>query len=394
MKQFKILLAAVLLSNLSHAQTAPAHLKYFGFALIDCLWDDPQDAGNTTNYIAEVDSFSNIAHMCIYDYLDNITTRVNLMNSYCVQPLVHIQSVFYERVDANGLSGDNYDLIANFSSRWNTFKTINASSLNNSKIAGFYIMDEPFWNGVTFAELDTICAIVKADFPTIPIMIIEASPVISLMQIPTSVDWLSMDQYGIPSPHTDPGYLANIALLKSKRSTSTQEIFLTIDDQWLPYYGTAGFAPDSVAFMVQNYYNLAVADTSIIGLLGYVWPGGLDDPGHLGVRNLPQNVIDKNIEIGQLIKANYNPCLAGLNEESVQTIEVYPNPANDEVSFILEKGVYIISIVNLTGEKVIEKELISTGEVTINLDKINSGVYFYEVKLENVFIGKGKLIKQ
>ena len=55
---------------------------------------------------------------------------------------------------------------------------------------------------------------------------------------------------------------------------------------------------------------------------------------------------------------------------------------------------YIISIVNLTGEKVIEKELISTGEVTINLDKINSGVYFYEVKLENVFIGKGKLIKQ
>ncbi|HIP31372.1 MAG TPA: hypothetical protein EYG86_01275, partial [Crocinitomicaceae bacterium] len=170
MKQLQLLLVTILFSNLSVAQTAPAHLNYFGFALIDCLWDDPQDAGNTNNYIAEVDSFSNIAHMCVYDYIDDIETRVDLMNTHCVQPLVHIQSVFYERVDANGLSGDNYDLIANFTSRWNTFKTINATSLNNSKIAGFYIMDEPFWNGITFSELDSACAIVKADFPNIPIM--------------------------------------------------------------------------------------------------------------------------------------------------------------------------------------------------------------------------------
>lgn len=394
MKNILTTVFTLLFSQAIFAQTAPAHLKYFGFALIDCLWDDPQDASATTNYIAEVDSFSNIAHMCVYDYLDNIGTRVDLMNTHCVQPLIHIQSIFYERVDANGMSGDNYDLIANFTSRWNTFKTINASSLNNSKIGGFYVMDEPFWNGITFAELDTICTLIKADFPTIPIMIIEASPAISAMQIPTTVDWLSFDQYGIFNPDTDPGFLANLTLLKSKRSNASQEIFLTIDDQWMPYYGTAGFQPDTIQYMVQNYYNLAAADTEIVGLLGYLWPGGLDDPGQLGVRNMPQSVIDKNIEIGQMIKANYNPCLVGIKDKSISDIEFFPNPATNEVTFSLPVGTFEITLLNSLGNIVLQSYFKSDGEVILDIKDIDSGVYFFGIEEGQQPIGNGKFIKE
>src|SRR5690554_7588055 len=100
MKKAVLLIPALVFSIVMCAQTSPDHLKYFGFAIIDCLYDDPLDIDPTTNYIAEVDSFSNIAHMCIYDYADNIVDRVNLMNDHCVLPLISIQNIFYELVDS------------------------------------------------------------------------------------------------------------------------------------------------------------------------------------------------------------------------------------------------------------------------------------------------------
>ncbi len=331
-----VLFAMFGLSNYANAQTAPPHLKYFGFVAIDCFYDDPLDAGTMTNYITEVDSFSNIAHMCVYDYTDTIVSRVNLMNSYCVNPLLHVQEIFFQIVDTSAPSGTNYDLHPNFTARWTTFIATNSSVLNSSQIECFYVADEPFWNGISLADMDTVCALVKNAFPTIPILMVEAYTTVGVMQVPQLVDWVGFDRYGVFDPQFDPAFQQDLDTVKARLSSPNQKIILIIDDQWLPFYGLAGYPPDTMQYVVQNYYDLAAADTNVIGLIGYIWPGGLDDPGHLGVRNLTQGVIDRNVTIGQLIKANYSPCTSSdIQTEESQNLNatVYPNPVSDQFTF-------------------------------------------------------------
>ena len=400
MKKIIIQLVLTIFVFAVNAQTAPSHLKYFGFAIIDCLYDDPLDNEPTTNYISEVESFSNIAQMCVYDYTSNITDRVTLMNNHCVLPIVHIQSIFYELVDNSAPSGENLDLISDYESRWNTFKTANNLVLDSSKIAAFYIADEPFWNGLTFSDLDIVSNLIKADFPNIPIMLIEASGALSMLEVPVSVNWLGFDEYGIFDPSTNPSFLDNLDLLKSKKSDPDQDIFLVIDDQWLPLYGDTGYSPDTIRYMVQNYYNLAVSDEEIIGLLGYLWPGGLDDPEQLGVRNMPQSVIDKNIEIGEMIKANYSPCDAtGAELESVEQygVVVFPNPAVHELNISFQYPItekYLsLSIYNVFGRLVIEKSIRNTNLIKIDLTDFDGGLYFYKISNGRGFAAKGKFTK-
>ena len=318
------------------AQTAPAHLRYFGFTAIDCFYDDPLDVTAVNNYVTEVDSFSNINHMCVFDYTDNIVTRVNFMNAHCMNPLLHVQEIFFQPVDTLAPSGTNYDLRPNFASRWATFVTINSSVLLPANIGCFYIADEPFWNGISLAEMDTVCALIESQFPTIPLLMVEAYTTVNAMQVPQAMDWVGFDRYGTYDPSTDSAFLDNMDTLKSRLSSPNQKIILIIDDQWYPDYLTyLGWTQDTMATVVQNYYNFAASDTNIVGLIGYIWPGGLDSPTQYGVRNMTAAVIDKNIEIGQMIKANYSPCTVIGVEENAQgrnVIQLFPNPANETVN--------------------------------------------------------------
>lgn len=375
-----------LFSAQTQAQTAPAHLKYFGFTAIDCFYDDPLDATLTTDYISEVDTFSNIAHMCVYDYTDNIVARTNLMNAHCVNSLLHIQEIFFQIVDTLAPSGVNYDLYPDFTARWATFAATNAAVLDPSKVACFYIVDEPFWNGVSLADMDTVCALLKNDFPTIPLLMVEAYITVDVMQVPEAMDWVGFDRYGSFDPQNDPAFQDNLDTLKARLSSPNQKIILIIDDQWFPDYFTyLGWTQDMMADVAQNYYDLAIADTSIIGLIGYIWPGGLDAPDHYGVRNMTPAVIDKNVEIGQSIKANFSPC-SGLglleNESSEMELTIFPNPASDLVH--IETGQVAINasviIYNSLGQ--IEKIAPNINGISacIETSELANGIYFICVK--------------
>lgn len=364
------------------AQTAPAHLKYFGFTAIDCFYDDPLDASTVTNYVTEVDSFSNIAHMCVYDYTDNIVARTNFMNAHCVNPILHIQEIFFEYVDTLAPGGSNYDLRPNFASRWATFVATNSAVLLPSKIGCFYIADEPFWCGISLAEMDTVCALVKSAFPAIPLLMVEAYTTVNVMQIPQAMDWVGFDRYGTFDPQTDPAFVENMDTLKSRLSAPHQKIVLIIDDQWWPEYQIyLGWSQDTMADIVQNYYDLAVSDTNIIGLIGYIWPGGLDGPTHHGVRNLTSPVINKNVEIGQLIKANFSPCNSiGVDEydEDLNPITAFPNPATEALTIELTSDPVdgCLIIYNSLGqvEKIISD--INTRFLSVETATLSEGLHF------------------
>jgi len=382
----KVLSVATLIflfSSSAFTQSAPSHLKYFGYYYVDCLYDDPLDLSTTTNYIAEVDSFSNFDLLCVSNYTTDINARVNLMNSHCVKPLLSLYDVFYVYAGTNGPSGVNYDLNPNYLSQWNTFKSINSSVLNSSQVAAFYVMDEPAWNGVTYTEYNTVCSLVKTDFPNIPIMLTEAWTMLDSIQIPTTVDWVSFDRYGIFNPTTDPTYQGFHTKLKSIRSAASQKVFLVMDDQWFPYYAnTGGYTPDSIINVVQNYYNLAASDTTVAGIMAFIWPGGITT-GHLGARELPQPVIDLNVQIGKMIKANNSPCsTTGIenNKQAGEMIGVYPNPVSDFLTIILpeNKTEERIELYNSIGELVREIEI--TESTQINISDLQSGLYFVHFK--------------
>jgi uncharacterized repeat protein (TIGR01451 family) len=105
------------------------------------------------------------------------------------------------------------------------------------------------------------------------------------------------------------------------------------------------------------------------------------------ITNTTLNVIDSTLTTAVLSNE-------GLQSED---IKVYPNPVSDELKiyfsekFKSETSIKII-IYNLLGEKIFEEQNLSSS-ATINLKKIECGVYFYEITGNREVIKKGKLIK-
>ena len=57
-----------------------------------------------------------------------------------------------------------------------------------------------------------------------------------------------------------------------------------------PAYEELGLGPGDMAEVALSYFELAANDPEVVALIGYVWPGGLDLPGQVGARGLPENV--------------------------------------------------------------------------------------------------------
>lgn len=386
-------LCLVTMAAFSQVTPPPARLKYFGFAIVDCSLDDPNDAPVLTNYINEVDSFSNVAQMCVESHTDTVINRVNLMNAGCVKPILSISKVFIYLANTNGPSGSNYDLYPNYQSRWDSFKVINASVLNPQFIEMLYVCDEPTWNGVDFTELSTICNTIKADFPTIPLATVEAYTMVNQIQVPTTIDYLGFDRYGVYDVSTDASYLAQLDTFESKRSTPNQRIILVFDEQWNSGFWPGGWTPDSMKTVLENYYKLALADTNVVALVGFTWPGIA--PGWLGARHLPQQVIDKTVEIGQMIKNNYSMCQVGIADKKRVEVNVYPNPTGNYVMFSFSPDVARknISLYNNLGVKV--KEIVSSEQkIIMQLNEMPAGIYYYKVNSQGKEITSGKLVRE
>ncbi len=268
------------------------NLVYFGFAVVDGGLDDPHDNSSKTNYIDEVGSFTNVAQMAVFSPTESLKPRLSKFKKAGVKAILHIEPLLFEsKKDSNSPSGFKISLRSNAKKLWKTFVTINKKVLTPSNIAALYVIDEPVWNGVSLKELTFALKLVKDELPDIPTMSIEAYPVVKQIMIPESLDWIGFDRYDSVDPKNDKAWLADLETVRKARTRKSQKIVIVASTQWLPFYlKDAGIHPKDMEKIAWSYYYVAKSQPDVIALVGYLWPGGLDDPKQLGARNLPDNV--------------------------------------------------------------------------------------------------------
>lgn len=271
--------------------------------MIDTYWDDPTDNQTKTNYIDEVFGFSNIADILVVNPSDNIVARMTEMNDFQVKSILHLSEIFFEIVGTSSPSGVEYDLRSDFQSRWDEFINVNNLQVNQDLIQSFYIGEEPTWNGISFSELKSATDYVKSAIPTIPIMIIEAYPIIDQLQIPNSVDWIGFDHYFIKDPNSNLDYLSELNNLKSKFTNAEQKLVIIMDTHYISslHGDFGGIALNEMDVVANSYFELAKSEPKTIAILGYFWPSGFDSPESIGARNMPENIKENYIRIGKEI---------------------------------------------------------------------------------------------
>ncbi|HHN74255.1 MAG TPA: hypothetical protein ENK10_03420 [Acidobacteria bacterium] len=267
------------------------HLEHFGFALVDCGFDDPLDGVVKTNYADEVAPFSNIAHLCVFQPTDSIGGRLATFAALQMRAILSVESLFFNRVpDFSSPSGSRLTLRGDYLARWQQFLAVNGSVIDEDTVAALYLADEPFWNNCAAADLQAVADLLEASRPGIPTLIVEAAPALASLVVPASVDWIGFDHYGVLDPGSDATYLGELDLLKSRRSSAHQRVLLIMEAQWFPAYGIFGVTEDDLGAVALNYYALGQSDPAVIGMIGYLWPGGFDAPDQKGARELPASV--------------------------------------------------------------------------------------------------------
>lgn len=283
-------------------------LRYFGYAMVDC----------GTNYIDEVASFTNLAHLCITLPSDTIVSRLDRFAARGVKAIINLDSIFFMNTVDRGCIPDPFQdrscvlttLRPDYRTRWNTFVQTNQLKLQETKIGAFWVKDEPAWNNLSVSSLAAAANIVKTDFPSVPTLAIEGWPSMERFQMPSSIDWIGFDFYGVRNPTTNAQYQRYFSILKSRRQAH-QKLFIVVDGAWraslqgstgiFPWPGVGGLSQSEMAEVAQNYYTLAKSDPNVVGIGVSLWPSGIVTPDQIGSRDLPAAVRSQHIQIGKSI---------------------------------------------------------------------------------------------
>jgi hypothetical protein len=142
--------------------------------------------------------------------------------------------------------------------QWNQLVTAITPYLGS--VGGFYVIDEPYWVGVTVKDLETCVNTIKDTFPSIPVMVVHATPSLSPSLVtPARADWVGFDHYGPLSEVV--GYLNTL------RATLTpnQKLWLVPQTHLADAYSNDA----ALARANWGYYDLARSDPRIYGLLNF-----------------------------------------------------------------------------------------------------------------------------
>jgi len=242
------------------AQAQSQHVRYFGYfaARITAAGGD---------HLPEVASRSNLNWIQISDP-DRYAPEVldGCRPAGCIISTGH---EFFRGCDST--HDPDCELHPEYQARWGRLAEAVRSRID--KVGAFYLMDEPQWRGAMPAELQAAADTIKATYPNIPVMMVEAGPeVSSSLQIPTSVDWVGFDWYCRPFSDVE----KTLATLTS-RVHPHQSLFVVAESAPLQACGgKPGHATDAeIANLQYEYWRLAESNPRVIGLLAFgFWTSG------------------------------------------------------------------------------------------------------------------------
>ena len=250
-----------------------------------------------TSHLAEVAGRSNLNWVTISDASGY---RADILSG-CA-PASCVVNTGFEFFQCN-TAGNGCGLYPNYAARWQA--EADAVKPYLGKIAAFYILDEPQWNGATPAEINTSAQLIKQTFPGAKVMMIEAGPEITpSLTIPSSVDWIGFDWYCQPFSTIQ----ARLATLQSLvPASSPQRFFLVPEDAPLSQCaGVAGHTTDAdIAALQWDYFGLAEQNPRVIGLMNFgFWTSPpWTTSGGTGASELPMTV-DANERVAAQILAS------------------------------------------------------------------------------------------
>jgi hypothetical protein len=157
-------------------------------------------------------------------------------------------------------------LRSDYAQQWSAL--VSAISPYMGSVGGFYVIDEPYWNGVSVQDLTTCVNTIKDTFPSIPVMVVHAVPSLSSSLVtPARADWVGFDHYGPLSEV--------VGHLNTLRSTLAPNQKLWLIPQ---SYRVNTFTSDAALVRANwEYYDLARTDPRIVGLLNFgMW--SMDSP--------------------------------------------------------------------------------------------------------------------
>jgi hypothetical protein len=271
----RALLCASLIAVLGSLAAAQASaqgpgLRYFGYFAA-------RITASGGNHLAEVRSRSNLDWVQISEpdrYAPEVLDGCNPRG--CI---VSTGNEFFRGCDS--VHSPSCELHPDYKARWARLAAAVRSRIG--RVGAFYLMDEPQWRGATPAELHTAATTIRATYPQIPVMMVEAGPqVSSSLQVPTSVNWVGFDWYCQPFSIVQ----RTLATLSSRIHPS-QSLFLLPEAAPLPACGgAAGHATDAeIAPLQYQYLQLAASNPRVIGLLAFgFWTSGY------GSAQLPRTV--------------------------------------------------------------------------------------------------------
>lgn len=84
--------------------------------------------------------------------------------------------------------------------------------------------------------------------------------------------------------------------------------------------------------------------------------------------------------------------VSGVNQNEVQEIEIYPNPANDRVNIRANSEISLVKVYNHVGQLVYETAARSN-IVNLNTSEFGSGMYIFKIETENGMTVESVIIK-
>jgi hypothetical protein len=224
------------------------------------------------------------------------------LRGHGLRALLHVEPIlFTHSTDSSSPSGNRAALRPDAAERWAAFIALNGAVLSPDTVAAVYVIDEPAWHGLAPDDLDQALALIKSDLPDLPTATVEAYSIVDKTMAPPALDWVGFDRYGTADPATDEAWLADLAAVRAALTRPDQRILLIVETFWMPMFGNVGIEPEEMDIIAENYYRFAAAQPDVVGLIGYLWPGGLDGHDQLGARQLPENVRETYRAIGARI---------------------------------------------------------------------------------------------